>query len=182
MQKLETIETPRLLLVRLNEMWMKQFSQDPKKSAEEFEASLSLEHSERIEHPSSAYQYACSELSRFPESAEWLCFWEVIQKQQRCRIGGMLFKGPPDESGEVEIGYGIDLGFRRMGFGLEAVESGIQWAFSRGAQAVMAKVNPGNHASRRLLEKAGLKQYGSIGKMPCYRVICPPEGKPERTG
>ena len=181
MQNLEVIETPRLLLVRLNEKWMGKFSQNPKESAAELENSLSLEHSERTEHPPSAYQYACSEISRFPESAEWLCFWEVIQKEQRCRIGGMLFKGPPDDSGEVEIGYGIDTGFQRMGFGLEAVGKGIQWAFSRGARAVIAKVNPGNKASRRLLEKAGLEQYSFIGKMPCYRMIHPDyKGKSER--
>ncbi len=180
MQKLETIETPRLLLVRLNEKWMRKFSRNPKESAEELENSLSLEQSERTEHPPSAYQYACSEISRFPESAEWLCFWEVIHKKQRRRIGGMLFKGPPDESGEVEIGYGIDTGFQRMGFGLEAVERGIQWAFSQGARTVIAKVNPGNQASRRLLEKAGLKQYRFIGKMPCYRITRPVEGKSER--
>ena len=151
MQNLEVIETPRLLLVRLNEKWMGKFSQNPKESAAELENSLSLEHSERTEHPPSAYQYACSEISRFPESAE------------------------------VEIGYGIDTGFQRMGFGLEAVGKGIQWAFSRGARAVIAKVNPGNKASRRLLEKAGLEQYSFIGKMPCYRMIHPDyKGKSER--
>jgi len=180
MEKLETIETPRLLLVRLDRNWMERFSSSPQKAAKELEKYLSLEQTERTEHPPSAYQYACAEIKRFPESAEWMCFWEIVQKEQKRRIGGMLFKGPPGESGEVEIGYGIDAGFQRMGYGLEAVKAGIQWAFFKGAGAVTAKVNPGNQASRGLLEKAGLKQYRFIGKMPCYRIDRPDGGTAER--
>lgn len=173
MKELETIETSRLLLVHLDESWMGRFAQNPKDAAKELEEFLSLEHSERTEHPPSAYQYANSEIARFPKSAEWLCFWEIVQKEQKCRIGGILFKGPPDESGETEIGYGVDKDFQRRGYGLEAVQAGIQWAFSKGAGAVIAKVNPGNKASRGLLEKVGMEQYCFIGKMPCYRINRP---------
>ncbi len=181
MEHLEQMETSRLLLVRLDRSWMERFSQNPQETARALEAALSLSPSERAEHPSSAYLYACSEMRRLlygenSHEEKWLCFWEIIEKETRRRIGGLLFKGPPDENRAVEIGYGIDGDFRRRGYGLEAVEEGIRWAFSQGAKTVIAKVNPGNIPSRRLLERAGMVQYQMIGKMPCYRV-CSSGGK-----
>ena len=166
---LERIETSRLLLMRLDRGWMERFSQNPREAAQALETAFFLSPSDRTEHPPSAYLYACSEIRRFPGGEKWLCFWEIIEKGTKTRIGGLLFKGPPDESGAVEIGYGIDESFRRRGYGLEAVKAGIEWAFSQGAGAVTAKVNPGNLASRRLLERAGMTQYRMIGKMPCYK-------------
>ena len=69
----------------------------------------------------------------------------------------------------MEIGYGIDPAFRGKGYASEAMEAAIQWAFANGAQTVIAKINPGNDASRRVLEKVGMRQYQTIGKMPCFR-------------
>lgn len=149
---------------------MEHFSQNPQKAACALETALSLSRSGRTEHPSSAYHYACSEMKRAPDGEKWLCFWEIIRKETRQRIGGLLFKGPPDENGAVEIGYGIDEDFRQQGYGLEAVKEGIHWAFAQGAKTVIAKVNPGNTASRSLLKRAGMVQYQMIGKMPCYCI------------
>ena len=84
-------------------------------------------------------------------------------------LGGILFKGPP-ENGETEIGYGIDEAFRGKGYAPEAVTRAIRWAFENGANTVVAKINPGNHASRRVLEKVGMREYRKIGKMPCFRI------------
>ena len=166
----ERIETSRLLLMRLDREWMERFAQSPREAAQALEDACALSHCERLEHPPSAYLYACSEIERFPGGEKWLCFWEIIEKETMRRIGGLLFKGPPDEGGDVEIGYGIDEAFRRKGYGLEAVKAGIKWAFAQGAEGVIAKVNPGNLASQRLLERAGMSRYRMIGKMPIYHI------------
>ena len=167
------LRTSRLCLLQLDLNWMQRFAADSRQAGQQLEYYLKIPKSGRTEHPVTTYRYALSELGRIPPLAEhrrqWHLLWEIIAPGHRQRIGGILFKGPPDERGQVEIGYGIDPAFRGKGYASEAMEAAIQWAFANGAQTVIAKINPGNDASRRVLEKVGMRQYQTIGKMPCFR-------------
>ncbi len=70
-------------------------------------------------------------------------------------IGGVGFHGPPDSDGVVEIGYGIAEPHRGHDCATEAVIAHCGLAIERGALAVIAKTDPANIASHRVLEKAG---------------------------
>lgn len=166
---MEQLTTDRLLLLRLEPAWMERFAVDSKQAGKELEAFLGYPESGRTEHPVTTYRYALSEISRNPDGAKWHCLWEILLPSEKRRIGGILFKGPP-ENGETEIGYGIDEAYRGKGYAPEAVTRAIRWAFENGAQTVIAKINPGNAASRRVLEKVGMREYRKIGKMPCFRI------------
>lgn len=37
----------------------------------------------------------------------WFTSWEIVLKKENRIIGGLCFKGYPDEKGRVEIGYGM---------------------------------------------------------------------------
>lgn len=77
-------------------------------------------------------------------------------------IGDVGFKGPPDEDGAVELGYGILSHHRNHGFATEAVRGLCGWAAADpSVRAIHAVCLRSNLASARVLEKASFQQIGS---------------------
>jgi len=70
-------------------------------------------------------------------------------------VGDCGWFGPPDETGEVEIGYGLAPSARGSGVGTSAVRHLLEWVHEQGATSVRAEVLPGNEASVRLLARLG---------------------------
>lgn len=75
-------------------------------------------------------------------------------------VGECGWYGPPDDAGEVEIGYGLAVSARRQGTGTAAVAQLLAWVAGRGATRVRAEVLPGNEASLRLLTGLGFAVHG----------------------
>ncbi|HEV2590253.1 MAG TPA: GNAT family N-acetyltransferase [Gaiellaceae bacterium] len=75
-------------------------------------------------------------------------------------IGDCGTHGEPDESGDVELGYGLAAPYRGRGYGTEVVVGLSQWLLAQdGVQRVVARrVCVANMASRRALERAGFTQ------------------------
>lgn len=96
--------------------------------------------------------------------------WLVVARAERTLVGDAGFKGRPTAAGTVEIGYGIVPAYRQRGYATEAVRGLTSWAFAQGARAVTAETEDANIASRRVLEKAGLRQVGRRGRMLNWRV------------
>lgn len=92
-----------------------------------------------------------------PESRIWFRLWDIVLEKNNHRIGGALFKGGPNQNGEVEIGYGIDDEFQRQGYASEAIGSIVQWAAKQeGVQAVIAETERENIASYKVMEHIGM--------------------------
>ena len=71
-------------------------------------------------------------------------------------VGEAGWKGGPDGSGEVEIGYGLAGPQRGLGLGTELVALITGWAFAQpGVRQVVAEVLVGNVPSLRALERNG---------------------------
>lgn len=95
-----------------------------------------------------------------PASARWSAL--LIHRADRVLIGDIGFKGDPDASGTVEIGYGVVPAYRRQGYTTEAARAMITWAFSQpGVTQVAADCLPDNIGSIRVLEKLGLRRTGT---------------------
>jgi RimJ/RimL family protein N-acetyltransferase len=78
----------------------------------------------------------------------------VVEKSSGLAIGGIGFKRPPNERGEVEIGYGMCESFQGRGLASEVVVAVCN--FARGfARAILAETERANVASQRVLKKAG---------------------------
>lgn len=73
-------------------------------------------------------------------------------------IGGMGFFGPPDETGAVEIGYGLVPEARNAGLATEAVRALLRVAAEHGVVVVRAETESGNRASQRVLLKTGFER------------------------
>lgn len=50
----------------------------------------------------------------------WSCTFTIIEKLSGVSVGSCGFKGPPLESGSVEIAYGIDERYRSLGYATES--------------------------------------------------------------
>lgn len=76
-------------------------------------------------------------------------------------IGGCGIHGRPDESGVVEIGYGLAAPFRGRGYGTELVAAITGWLLEQpDVGTVLASTLADNLASRRVLEKNGFRLAG----------------------
>lgn len=95
-----------------------------------------------------------------PESKVWFQLWDIVLVQDNKRIGGALFKGGPNQNGEVEIGYGIDDEFQGRGYAKEAIGSIVKWAMKQeGVFAVIAETEKDNLASHKVLQHIGMLRY-----------------------
>ena len=106
----------------------------------------------------------------------WFTSWEIVLKKELDKkenriIGGLCFKGCPDEKGRVEIGYGMQNEYRCKGYMTEAVKELINWAFSfNHVTEVIAETEKDNLPSYRVLEKAGMQKYQENEKMLWWRI------------
>lgn len=97
---------------------------------------------------------------RHPNSRLWYTAW-MISLPDGTEVGDICFKGPPDENGTVEIGYGILDRYRGHGYATEAVRAMCSWGFSMPrCYFITAETEDGNHASERVLEKCGFERAG----------------------
>jgi len=77
-------------------------------------------------------------------------------------VGTCGFKGPPDTTGEVEIGYSVIEERRRRGFASGAVHLLVRRAFSDDrVLAVAAETGPTHLSSQAVLTRCGFELLGS---------------------
>jgi RimJ/RimL family protein N-acetyltransferase len=85
----------------------------------------------------------------------------IVERQTGMVIGSVNMKGPPDEIGDVEIGWGINEASRRRGYAFEATEAVIGWAARQsGVQAFSATIPETNFPSQQLARKLGMTNTG----------------------
>ncbi len=80
----------------------------------------------------------------------------IRRKSDGCAIGGFGFRGPPDDAGQVVLGYGLVASVRGAGLATEAVCRALALAAEHGALFAAADTDLHNRSSQRVLEKAGL--------------------------
>ena len=99
---------------------------------------------------------AIGHMRRRPHHALWHCQWAAVLEEERRIIGSLAFKGAPDQTDEVEIGYGFDPFYHNRGLATEAVEVMVSWALRQeSVTGVIAETANTNVASMRVLQKVG---------------------------
>jgi ribosomal-protein-alanine N-acetyltransferase len=87
--------------------------------------------------------------------------WLVIHPADGLVIGDVGYKGKPDTSGTVDIGYGIVPAYRRQGYAFEAARGLADWALAHHeVRRITGDCLPENVASARILAKLGMKRIG----------------------
>jgi [ribosomal protein S5]-alanine N-acetyltransferase len=92
--------------------------------------------------------------------APWSTTFLIVNERDTQIVGGCGFKTVPRD-GRVEIGYGVAPTAQGYGVATAALKLLLEKAFLAGASEVLAEVAPTNHASTRIVEKAGFLQVGT---------------------
>lgn len=86
--------------------------------------------------------------------------WTIIDAAAREAVGVIGTKGPPDQHGAVEIGYGVNLSHQGRGAATAATRALVDELRKQGVRTITAETRTGNAASQAVLRKAGFKPIG----------------------
>ncbi len=115
-----------------------------------------------------AYGEMIDVMNSLPGREEWASDWSILLRSGEV-VGGIGFKGVPDENGYVEIGYGIDEPYRRHGYATEATAALVRWALGQpGVQCVQAQIEDGNEISQKVLLTNGFLRNGRGEEGPLF--------------
>jgi len=112
-----------------------------------------------------AIRWTLNWLAEHPENANWSLYYIAEapgRESSHPRLIGVAgYKGPPDQNGVVEVGYGIVPERRRRGFASEAVQALFTRAFGDGrVRMVVAHTLPELVASIGVLRTTGFSFDG----------------------
>jgi len=117
------ISSPRLALVSFSPRAMRAVLDGDFRTAEaEVGAAVPRGLRERL---GELFERRLPEVDRDPAVLPWVARAMVLTDELGVRrvVGSVGFHGPPNEAGQVEIGYHVEPGFRRRGFATEAVRA-----------------------------------------------------------
>ncbi|MEP7181155.1 MAG: GNAT family N-acetyltransferase [Betaproteobacteria bacterium] len=96
------------------------------------------------------------------KAESWCGTFCIVREDGGAVVGSCGFKDVPS-SGQVEIGYGVSPEWRNRGVATGAVRELCRLAFASGeAHAVLARVNPTNLSSSRVVEKLGFERGDTV--------------------
>jgi RimJ/RimL family protein N-acetyltransferase len=125
------------------------------RGANDFEAAYSVRVADGYLEFPAALDYSLK-LLRNEAPAEWLSYL-IIHTLENALIGLGGYKGEPDETGTVEIGYGIAPIYRGRGFATQAAKQLITRAFEDDrVRRVIAHTLAEPNASTAVLTKIGM--------------------------
>ncbi|OGO52303.1 MAG: hypothetical protein A2V84_14320 [Chloroflexi bacterium RBG_16_70_13] len=89
--------------------------------------------------------------------------WVIVERDTNTVVGDAGFLGPPGEDGIVEVGYSVLPDHRRRGYATAAVRALLDWALAQpGVGMVVARCDPDNVGSIRVLEAVGFRRTGEV--------------------
>jgi RimJ/RimL family protein N-acetyltransferase len=99
------------------------------------------------------------------------CHYQVLLRDRDVVIGDIGFHAPPDDLGEVSIGFGLVPGARRHGYAVEALRALLEWALRQPeVRTVHADTDLVNLASQRVLLGAGMRLAADEGDRKVYEI------------
>jgi RimJ/RimL family protein N-acetyltransferase len=97
-----------------------------------------------------------------PPPTDWSGYF-FIHPKEGVLVGSGGFKGEPDDSGTIEIGYEIASEYWNRGFATEAAQGMIDYAFAHEqVRAVIAHTLAQINASNSVLQKVGMRFIAEV--------------------
>ena len=98
----------------------------------------------------------------------------IVLKSEGKLIGGCSIRISTDKEYEASIGYVLAREHWGQGFATEAASALLQFGFQQlGLQRIVATCHPSNTASRRVMEKNGMRREGSVRDERCQKKKWP---------
>jgi RimJ/RimL family protein N-acetyltransferase len=99
------------------------------------------------------------------------CHYQVVLAEEDVVIGDVGFHAPPDELGEVSVGFGIVPAARRRGYAAEALHAVLEWALRQPeVRVIHADTDLVNLASQRVLAAVGMRLAADEGDRKVYEI------------
>jgi RimJ/RimL family protein N-acetyltransferase len=93
----------------------------------------------------------------------WYAIRRATSELPAVAVAAGGYFGPPDENGDVEIGYSVVPSYRKQGYATEIVEALVHTAFTDSrVRRIIARTGTENQASKTVLERAGFRQLDSV--------------------
>ena len=88
--------------------------------------------------------------------------WALVARDEGSVVGSAGFTGNLPEAGKpIELGYGVHPDYRNRGYATEAARALVDWGLAQpSVEQVIAKCDPANAPSFRVLEKLGMTRRG----------------------
>jgi [ribosomal protein S5]-alanine N-acetyltransferase len=165
------ISTPRLTLLPLTQEQLNLFVH----GIDQLEPTLGLRPSlrEEIEPLLGVLVYFTMPRLRDPVKYPPLfnTLWIAIDNHRQQIVASAKFKGAPDETGTIEIGYGTYPVFQRRGYMTEMVQGMIDWASQQpDVRRIVADTDIKNVASQKVLEKCGFRLFDRVEEMLWFEL------------
>lgn len=164
------LNTERLRLIPLSAENLRLLIDNPKK----MELRLSLIESDKFLIPElkQAMEIRLSKLLGDEENYIWYTNWLIVSKDKNCSVGGIMFKGLPNENGEVVIGYYILPEYQGNGYMTETISYLKNWLLNHSdVMYVIADTDKDNIPSHRVLEKSGAEMYKETNELYYWRFV-----------
>lgn len=159
------IDTPRLTLIPLSLDQLRLHVADNYR----LEASLGLPRGHRVvAEPllSVIVHFTVPRLKDPTRDPLYHTVWIAIDRRNQQIVADAKFKGEPDETGTVEIGYGTYPAFRRQGYMSEMVSGLVRWASGQPAiRRIVADTDVENVGSQKVLSNNGFMMFDRIEQM-----------------
>jgi len=152
-----TIETPRLILVAGTAERLRAELQNVPNLAKVLGAEVSTDWPPPL-YDEAAVRWMLERVESEPLWSKWgsRYFLHKQSRSQPVAVGAGGFKGPPDATGQVELGYSVLPRYQRQGFATEAVQGMLHFAFTHAeVRRVTAETLPSLVPSMGVLEKTG---------------------------
>ncbi|WP_424950654.1 GNAT family N-acetyltransferase [Deinococcus sp.] len=157
-----TLETQRLLIVQTPLTLIETRLQHAGFSSDLPTAAGTLHVHFPAEWPGDAlviFPVMAEQLRSAPDTLPW--GGVMLDRTARVAVGQISFKGLPDASGTLEVGYGVNPSFQGRGYASEATRALTEWALARpDVRRVSAECLDSNAGSVRVLERAGFSRVG----------------------
>jgi RimJ/RimL family protein N-acetyltransferase len=97
--------------------------------------------------------------------------FQIVLADEDVVIGDIGFHAPPDDLGEVSLGFGIVPAARGRGYAREALRAVLDWALARPeVRSVHADTDLVNLASQHVLVGAGMQLVADEGDRKVYEI------------
>ena len=138
-----------------------------------------------------AFSASLERIREAPGAHLWGHRLMITRHGERFVVGSVVFHNEPDESGTVEIAYGVEGESQGKGYATEAVMASLEWALDQPrVTRVTATTFPWHARSRRVIAKCGMVpvdtvEHETMGEMLVFerrRESQPQCGQPPHFG
>lgn len=108
-------------------------------------------------------------LERYPAELVWRIRLIIVAGRV---VGSINFKGPPNEQGDVEIGWGLIPTARMRGYATEAAAAAIEWALAQPVvRRVIATIPPDHERSQHVALRLGMQPIAELHRgLPIWEL------------